>query len=263
MKLFSRLKKQTNLLTKQLPNSSGLPQPTFEALLPKTPELRNQFIEYVKIVNDTGGLYHQLDFGNGIVINGLYNMARYILFLDLPINLEGKTILDIGTSSGYFALECARRGGRVTAIDIYENQFFDVLLSLADISITYVNKSIYEISEEFGQFDVVVCGSLLLHLPDVVGALRKVRSVCKGQAIISTACPEDSMINVHPVCEFLGQKGEDGDYWTYWNIGAIALKNMLITAGFVHAINARHFTLISEPGYRTHANPHVVMTGLV
>jgi hypothetical protein len=45
MKLFSRLMRQTNLLTKQLPDSSELPQPTFEALLPKTPELRNQFIE--------------------------------------------------------------------------------------------------------------------------------------------------------------------------------------------------------------------------
>ena len=35
MKLFSRLMRQTNLLTKQLPDSSELPQPTFEALLPK------------------------------------------------------------------------------------------------------------------------------------------------------------------------------------------------------------------------------------
>jgi hypothetical protein len=45
MKLFSRLMRRTNLLTKHLPDSSELPQPTFEALLPKTPELRNQFIQ--------------------------------------------------------------------------------------------------------------------------------------------------------------------------------------------------------------------------
>lgn len=263
MKLFSRLMRQTNFLTKQLPDSSELPQPTFEALLPKTPELRNQFIEYLKIVNNSGGLYHQLDFGNGLVIEGHFNMTKYIGFYNLPINLERKTILDIGTSSGYFALECARRGGTVTAIDIYDNQFFELVLSLADININYVKKSIYELHGEFGQFDIVVCGSVLLHLPDPFGALRKIRCVCKDQAIISTACPEDSMINIRPACEFFGHKSEDGDHWTYWSIGAVALKNMLIAAGFTHIINERHFTLVSEPGYRDYAIPHVVVTGLI
>jgi hypothetical protein len=85
----------------------------------------------------------------------------------------------------------------------------------------------------------------------------------KDQAIISTACPEDIMINIRPVCEFLGHKSEGGDHWTYWSIGAVALKNMLIAAGFTHIINERHFTLVSEPGYRDYAIPHVVVTGLI
>ena len=55
MNLFSRLMGQTKSLTKGLPHSSDLPQLTFEALLPKTPELRSQFIEFVKIVNNSGG----------------------------------------------------------------------------------------------------------------------------------------------------------------------------------------------------------------
>jgi hypothetical protein len=64
------------------------------------------------------------------------------------------------------------------------------------------------------------------------------------------------------VCEFHGWKAEDGDFWSYWRIGAVALKNMLTAAGFAHAINERHFALVSEPGYGFYS-PHIVMTGVV
>ena len=77
------------------------------------------------------------------------------------------------------------------------------LLSFTNANIHYVKKNIYELEAEFGQFDVVVCGSLLLHLPDPFGAIRKIRNVCREQAIVSTACPHDSMTNSRPVCEFL------------------------------------------------------------
>jgi 2-polyprenyl-3-methyl-5-hydroxy-6-metoxy-1,4-benzoquinol methylase len=262
MKLLARLLKQTRAPTEPISHSIASAKPTFEALLPKTPELKEQFIEYVKIVNNSGGLYHQLDFGDGLIINGRCNMARYVCFYDLPISLEGMTILDIGTSSGYFALECIRRGGEVTAIDIVDNQFLEVFASLTNEKVNYIKKNIYEIDAEFGQFDVVVCGSLLEHLPDPFGALRKIRSVCKGEAIISTACPEDSGSSARPVCEFHGWEAEEGSHWSYWRIGAVALKNMLTAAGFAHAINERYFTLVGEPGYGI-SSPHIVMTGLV
>ena len=174
MKLLSRLMKQTRAPTEPIPDGSDSSLPTFEALLPKTPELRSQFIEYVKIVNNSGGLYHQLDFGNGLVTNGWCNMAKFIRFYDLPTSLEGKTILDVGTSSRYFALECARGGCKVTAIDIFNNKFLEVFLSLVNVNIKYMKKSIYELDSEFCQFDIVMCGSLLLHFSDPFGTLRKI-----------------------------------------------------------------------------------------
>src|SRR5690349_3401067 len=71
-------------------------------------------------INDAGGSYHRWDFGHGLVINGDYDMTKYLTDYQLPENLVGWDVLDIGTASGFFALECARRGGRVTAIDIWE-----------------------------------------------------------------------------------------------------------------------------------------------
>jgi 2-polyprenyl-3-methyl-5-hydroxy-6-metoxy-1,4-benzoquinol methylase len=92
-------------------------------------------------------------------------MAKYVYFYDLSGSLEGKTILDVGTSSGYFAFECARRGGEITAIDIFDNQFFEVFLSLTNTKIHYIKKNIYEIDANFGQFDIVLCGSFLFIYP--------------------------------------------------------------------------------------------------
>ena len=48
-------------------------------------------------------------------------------------------------------------------------------------SVERVELSVYELSpERLGSFDVVVCGSLLLHLRDPLRALEAVRAVCAG-----------------------------------------------------------------------------------
>lgn len=224
-----------------------------------------QLIQFVDEANKAGGTYHRLDLGDGLVIQGDYDITKYIHHYKLPENLKGKTVLDIGTASGYFAIECARRGGRVTAIDIWDTPLFLPLVEIMNLDIRYVKKSIYELDTDFGQFDLVVCGSLLLHLPDQFGAIQKIRSVCTGQAIVATACPpDDSITNVRPVCEFIGEKAPDGDYWMYWTLSASALTRMFLAAGFSRVENQEHFILSTQAGREQQfATPHVVMTGFV
>lgn len=223
----------------------------------------NRLRQFVNDVNKAGGTYHKLHLGNGLVIHGDYDMTKYVNYYNLPVSLKGKTVLDIGTSSGYFALECARRGGQVTAINIWEGPLLSRLVKFMNTDVRYVKKSIYELDTNFGQFDLVVCGSLLLHLPDPFGAIQKIRSVCRGQAIVSTSCTPDSMTNPRPVCEFVGLKALGGDYCTYWSVGAVALRNMFLLSGFSRVENELHFTLISETGQTEFATPHVVMTGII
>jgi 2-polyprenyl-3-methyl-5-hydroxy-6-metoxy-1,4-benzoquinol methylase len=198
-----------------------------------------------------------------LIIRGDYDITKYLQFYHLPLDLQNKSVLDIGSASGYFALECARRGGKVTAIDIYDRTLLSDLLPLINADVNYIQKSIYELDASWGEFDLVICGSVLCHLPDLFGAIQRIRSICRGQTIISTACCSDSRVNPHPICEFRARKATDGNYWHFWDITATALRTMLLTSGFSEVKDINHFTLTSELDRTKFATPHVVMTGIV
>ena len=55
-------------------------------------------------INGAGGTYHRWDFGHGLVMQGDYDMTKYLADYELPDDLEGWNVLDIGTASGFFAL---------------------------------------------------------------------------------------------------------------------------------------------------------------
>ena len=171
------------------------------------------FRAWVDEVNQTGGTYHRMDLGEGLVLDGEYDMARYVDSYGIPDDLAGKTVLDVGTASGFFAFECARRGARVTAIDIHDMEFVRRVRGGLGLDVTVAQKDLFDLDPAFGTFDYVICASLLLHVRDIVGALERVRSVCQHQAIVCTGIIDA----VDPVCHFVGVQahGGDGPYWTY------------------------------------------------
>ena len=188
-------------------------------------------------------------------------MARYVESYGIPDDLTGKTVLDLGTASGFFAFECARRGARVTAIDIHDMEFVRRVRDGLGLDVIVEQKDLFDLDPAFGTFDYVICASLLLHVRDIVGALERVRSVCQHQAIVCTGIIDA----VDPVCEFLGVQaaGGDGPYWTYWMPSMTALMRMLSAAGFTAATEVSRFPLRSAPGRHNFATPHGVVRGAV
>ena len=237
----------------------------FSSLLVPEPDKRALFKGLIDRINAADGAYHQLDFGDCGVISGHFDMVKYLHHYHLPDSLAGKSVLDVGTASGYFTLECARRGAEVTAIDIYEACILDAMMPSLSAKIRYEKQDLYKLTAGFGQYDLLICGSVLLHLPDPLGALRAMRSVCLDRLIISTCATADSADNAKPLCEFVGMRAAaaEGDYYSYWSISAAALRNMLRVAGFTRIEHELHFTMSTEPGRPTHHIPHVVMSARV
>ena len=64
--------------------------------------------------------YHTIDLGDGVVTRGVDDTAFRLRRIDLPVSLDGRTVLDIGAWDGFFSFEAERRGAsRVVAADHY------------------------------------------------------------------------------------------------------------------------------------------------
>jgi FkbM family methyltransferase len=251
------------MLTPQPESSESDARSSAAPAVPTDPAVLEQVKALADEANRAGGGYHVMRPLPGVLVKGEYDMTPLLSAYNLPADLSGKTVLDVGTASGFFAMECARRGARVTAVDlVLWDTYHWAIAELMQWDVTRIQKDIYDLDPTFGQFDLVICGSLLLHLPDPLGAIRRLRSVCRGRTIVSTSCPEQE--TELPICEFAGELQEGGAYWAYWNIGAEALRRMLLAADFDHVEHQDHFTLTPVPEHpHTWSIYHAVAHGVV
>ena len=101
-----------------------------------------EFVDFVTDANCHGGTYHRIDFGDGLVLDGEYDMQPYWPRYGFPDDLRGLSVLDVGTSSGHFAIEFARRGADVTAIDVSDGTFQRTVFAGAGVNVRYLQKDL-------------------------------------------------------------------------------------------------------------------------
>ena len=62
--------------------------------------------------------YHTFDLGDGIITNGTFDLRDAISAHKFPKSLEGKTVLDVGASDGFYSFEFEKRGAEsILAVD--------------------------------------------------------------------------------------------------------------------------------------------------
>lgn len=129
---------------------------------------------------------------------GRERMRRTLLDC-LPENLYGRRLLDAGCGTGAFALEAARRGAEVTAIDVAPK-----LVSLAlerkphDLFPGSVEFRVGDLLDRsLGHFDYVVAMDSLIHYRanDVTSVLAQL-AACTETAILFTFAPSSVPLEV-------------------------------------------------------------------
>jgi len=102
------------------------------------------------------------------------------------------------------------------------------------------------VPKELGQFDIVVVGSLLLHLQDPWGALRSVASIAQDKLIVTEKLPRKLLplrflsqsffgkLDL-PCMVFLPDAKRKVPVDAWWFLAPGAIKRMLAVLGFGHA----------------------------
>ena len=217
--------------------------------------------------------YHTIDVAPGVVTPGWFDLRHALGRMPIP-DVRGKRCLDIGTWDGFYAYELERRGAaEVVALDIpdlsqidyppevradpdfdpnpegqqWRSAGFHLLKDLTGSSVEWKGMSIYDLDpSEVGTFDVVVLGSLLVHLRDPVRALDAVRRVTATDGSFV------AIDYVHPAVNLLSRgrpmfelRGESADF-QWWLASDAGLRRLLHVGGF--AIDETTDPFLLRPG---------------
>ncbi len=112
-------------------------------------------------------------------------------FIDERVSLAGKWVLDVGCGGGILAESMARRGAKVTGIDLGEAPLSVAKLHLfeTDVEVDYQHGSAEQWAARYpAQFDLVTCLEMLEHVPDPASVVRACYTLVKpgGQVFFST-----------------------------------------------------------------------------
>ena len=203
--------------------------------------------------------YHTIDLAPGVTTPGWFDLRHSLDLVPFP-DVRGKRCLDIGTFDGFYAFEMERRGAaEVVAVDVEDHEEWDwpadarkggplaqrdpgmsgppkgagfrLVADLIDSKVDWRVCNIYDLDPaELGTFDVVVCGTLLLHLQNPVKALEAVRSVCDGVFFSSEQL--EVWLTLFGRGRPLAKLRGSGPTCQWWLYNSAAHQQMLFSAGF-------------------------------
>jgi tRNA (mo5U34)-methyltransferase len=212
--------------------------------------------------------YHVLELP-GHTTTGLFDMRPYVPEYGLPQSLEGKRVLEVGTWDGFWAFELERRGAEVVAIDLDDERELDwpprrrrpnlsnvrgdgfrLARELLGSRAERVVVSVYDARpEDLGTFDMVFCGSVILHLRDQLLALERIAGLVEPGGMFISAEEYEPVTDLvpFPVARF---RGDRDAAVVFWVPSRKAWRAMLRYAGFDRVEEHRRFTMRSTTGWK-------------
>jgi len=103
------------------------------------------------------------------------------------VDISGKKVMDIGCGGGILAEAMARKGAKVTGIDLCESALVAAKAHAkqSDLKISYLHRSAQEVAESSPEtFDVITCLEMLEHTEDPAGVLSAASLAAKPGAAL-------------------------------------------------------------------------------
>ncbi|MEP6916111.1 MAG: methyltransferase domain-containing protein [Acidobacteriota bacterium] len=190
--------------------------------------------------------HHDFEIVPGVRTHGSYNPEGLWQELQLPEDLNGVSLLDVGACNGYFSFEARKRGARVVAFDIRhkDNSGFGLaqhINGFDDIEHHQVN--ILDLhAGDYGRFDIVLAMGLLYHTPDPFRALANCAALSRERLLVESFCIDTLLspaMASEPIMRFIpdparfpDQGQPNTDPTNFWGFTAMCLRRMVEDVGF-------------------------------
>jgi tRNA (mo5U34)-methyltransferase len=218
------------------------------------------------------GWYHTLELAPGHVTEGIFDLRHMTARYGLPERMDGMRALDVGTWDGFWAFEMEKRGAEVVALDLDDERDLDwpprrrpqtfpdhprgigfrLAHEIFASKVERVNCSIYHATpEELGTFDLVFCGSVLIHLRDQMLALERIANLTKDTFLSVEEYDKRMNLLPWPASRFLADRDKAV---VFWLPSIKAWQRMLFAAGFDHVEQRDKFPVKARAGWEV---PHV------
>jgi tRNA (mo5U34)-methyltransferase len=222
--------------------------------------------------------YHTMDVAPGVETPGWFDLRPIVDRMPWP-DVTGKRCLDVGPYDGFLAFELERRGAsEVVAADISDPGEWDWAVLLREKGLATVTRTagaepgagfriarqllasaverlevnVYDLSpERLGTFDVVTCGSLMLHLKDPVRAIEAIRSVCR-ERFLSAEAIDPALTLLCGRRPLATQRGGHRGQW--WIPNPAGHRRLLESGGFAIEQQTRPYAIPLGPGHPERAS---------
>ena len=204
--------------------------------------------------------YHTIDLGHGLTTPGVDDTPKRIALLELPDDLTGWSVLDIGAWDGALSFEAERRGAsRVLATDSFcwsgegwgTKDGFEFARKAIGSKVEDQEIDVLDLSpERVGTFDMVLFVGVLYHMRHPLLALERVSSVTDRLLVldshVSLVDHDEPMMRFYPGTEL----NDDPTNWCGPNPAAV--EAMLRTVGFTR-FERKHEGSIPHGQFTVHA----------
>jgi len=184
--------------------------------------------------------YQKWEVFDGIFTPGINPVSDICDLMQLPADLSGRRILDIGSANGCMSLECERRGAAevigLTPLDSLDWGHRQLRDALGATRTHFRLGSVYDLNPDvLGYFDTVLFCGVLYHLRYPMLAIDNIRRVATNEVFIETHLSDEGLSGIAkdiPLWRFyrFDELNNDQSNWFGPNIAAV--QQAFESAGF-------------------------------
>ena len=191
--------------------------------------------EAISLVANHSYWHQSYEIFPGVMTNGCYSPKHIWEKMEIPEDLNGVRVLDIGANDGYFSMMLTLRGADVVAYD-YQSKLtngFSIMEKVNKIEIKYIRDNINNIQDHsLGKFDIVLFLGVLYHLPDPLQALHSIYNLCDNEMYLESIVCIDEALKDHAVMKFYPGATLNNDITNFWSPTEKCLLEMIQDFGF-------------------------------